>query len=118
MWKHKGVTYASREDLPESLLESWDHHGVQFGYPTCCIKAFRKGEQIRESVFSGTGFLPCKICSRKDPREVLRQIDSNRIVETKFPFHDGKDLLSKSRVIRYHFIQGMRESYEVLPWHE
>ncbi|CAH9014996.1 conserved hypothetical protein [Vibrio phage 501E54-1] len=112
MWIHKGITYNRREDLPESLLQFWEDNGKKFGYPKCCRDAFRKGEQVKSTVFSGTGFLPCKCCNKKDPREVLKSIDNNRELELKFPFLTKEEDMNPHKRIRYEFISNMRESYQ------
>lgn len=41
------------------LYKTW---GAYFSYPQCCVDAFIKEEQYHESVFSGSGFLPCTSC--------------------------------------------------------
>ncbi len=111
MWKYEGVTYNSRSELPDSLLQFWEDNGKEFGYPECCRSAFRKGEQVKETVFSGTGFLPCKCCSKKDPREVLKVIDRNRKLEVPFPFLTVEESMKVRKQIRYEFIRNMRKSY-------
>ena len=68
-------------------VKGWWLHGKYFGYPNCCINALLKGEQQKDSVFSGTGFLPCASCNNKDPFEIMDIINTNRICPNKFkPF--------------------------------
>lgn len=113
MWKYKGVIYNTRSELPDSLLQFWEDNGKEFGYPKCCRDAFLKGDQVKSTVFSGTGFLPCKCCNKKDPREVLKSIDSNRKIDILFPFLTKEEDMSPRKRIRYEFISNMRESYQV-----
>lgn len=80
-------------------MEQYLHFGIMFGYPECCIDSFNKGRYFatmtdeekakhRSSVFHHSGFIPCKSCSEKDPKEVLREIDSRRykVVEVFLPY--------------------------------
>ncbi len=113
MWEHEGIIYNTRAELPDGLLQFWEDNGIEFEYPKCCRDAFRKGEQIKETVFSGTGFLPCKCCSKKDPREVLKSIDSNRRLSVTFPFLTKEEDMNPRKRIRYEFIRNMRKSYQV-----
>lgn len=69
-----------------SLEEQWDYWGHHLGYKPCCVKSFLEGKQIHESVFSGTGFLPCKECDKLPVSEVLSYIDIHRKSKVPFPF--------------------------------
>ena len=65
-------------------LKGWKLFAKYYGYPNCCTEAFLKGNQNRQNIFVGTGFLPCNTCARKDPMEILKIIDTNRICPEKF----------------------------------
>lgn len=88
----------------------WRDWGRKLGYPECCIEAFIKEEQHHFNIFTGTGFLPCKDCNKKDPREVLKYIDSHRQIGLPFPFCERVQLQDKRTLIRNKFIQNMRDS--------
>lgn len=70
--------------MTDSHIKGWWLHGKYYGYPSCCIDALLKGEQNWDNVFVGTGFLPCNSCSKKDPNEVMKIINTNRICPTPF----------------------------------
>ena len=65
-------------------FKGWYLQGKYFGYPNCCIKAFLLGEQSQDSVFSGTAFLPCSECNKKNPLEIVDVINTNRVCPDKF----------------------------------
>ena len=77
-----------------SLQEQWSYWGTHLGYKPCCVEAFLEGKQVHESVFSGTGFLPCKECDKLPVSEVLNYIDTHRDSELPFPFE--KDTFNES----------------------
>lgn len=91
-----------------SHQEQWKYWGVQMGYPSCCIEAFLDGKQQYDSVFHGTGFLPCKCCNKKHPSDVLEYIDKHRLVGYPFPYEDEKSFNSKKKRALYKFIKDMR----------
>lgn len=69
----------------KDLLDYWEATGYELGYSPCCIEAFLKQEQVHTSVFSGTGFLPCKACNKLKPSEVTKDINRRRLVKSNFP---------------------------------
>ena len=71
-----------RKDI--NTLKGWKLFGKYYGYPNCCITALMKGEQHKDNVFVGTGFLPCCSCSNKNPFEIVDIINTNRISPDKF----------------------------------
>lgn len=70
----------------KSPEEQWKYYGKQMGYKSCCIDAFLKGEQVHDSIFSGTGFLPCKECAKLEPKIVLKYIEEHRVEDSTFPY--------------------------------
>lgn len=70
--------------MTKSHLKGWYLQGKYFGYPRCCIEAFLREEQCHDSVFYGTGFLPCKKCNKRDPFEIVEIINTNRVCPEKF----------------------------------
>lgn len=70
--------------MTDSHIKGWWLHGKYYGYPSCCIDAFLEGKQNFHNVFVGTGFLPCNSCSKKDPHEVMKVINTNRVCPTSF----------------------------------
>lgn len=64
--------------------------GIIYGYPKCCIKNFlnnfdKGGNVDYESVFLGTGYVPCKKCATLEENTLLNTIHNNRLVNIKFP---------------------------------
>lgn len=76
-----------------SKLKGWYLHGKYYGYPNCCIEAFLLGKQSQNSVFSGTGFLPCSECNKKNPSEVVKIINTNRVCPEVFSLDDKAVLM-------------------------
>lgn len=89
--------------------QQWEYWGTQMGYPSCCIKAFLDGKQQFDSVFHGTGFLPCKECNKKDPTKLLKHIDKHRLINYPFPYEDEESFNSKKKRTLYKFIDDMRK---------
>ncbi len=63
--------------------------GFMYGYPGCCIEAFEQSRLLepnpqkvfalsRDSIFCGTGFVPCAACRERPEAVVLLQIQSLR----------------------------------------
>lgn len=70
--------------MNSNKLKGWYLHGKYYGYPNCCIEAFLLGQQSQNSVFSGTGFLPCSKCNKKSPLEIVEIINTNRVCPEEF----------------------------------
>lgn len=77
--------------MTEAHIKGWWLHGKYYGYPSCCINAFLRGEQNHDNIFVGTGFLPCNSCSKKDPDEILKIIGTNRVCAK--PFIDNSPII-------------------------
>lgn len=71
-------------------IVAWTMHGIDFGYPSCCIGEFvircikntYKDRETRQ--FDGTGFVPCIKCNELPEADILAFIEANRSVETSF----------------------------------
>tara|TARA_B100000700_G_scaffold264816_1_gene302798 strand:+ start:14442 stop:14795 length:354 start_codon:yes stop_codon:yes gene_type:complete len=64
--------------------------GIIYGYPKCCIKNFlndvdKGGKVDYESVFLGTGYVPCEKCAMLEENTLNNIIHNNRLVNIKFP---------------------------------
>lgn len=72
-------------EVSEDKKLTWVHNGRLYGYPECCIKDFLIVVlPRRDSVFSGTGFIPCEECCKRDPLELVEEIAKNRKVAGDF----------------------------------
>ena len=86
---------ASHQMRDAFLIVRWNHLGVTYGYPPCCIKAFvyRISNQISDSQkgyitqkeLKETGFIPCKECSQKPVSVLVDYINEHRIEKSVFP---------------------------------
>jgi len=73
--------------------------GKHLGYPSCCIKSFRKtigalGNRKGAEAGRGTGFIPCSICAgRVLSGEInLKDLITNRKHNKPFPqFHHNEN---------------------------
>ncbi len=74
----------------EQRLKVWEMWGKYFGFPSCCIEAFLKGEHKKGGYFCGTGFVPCEKCYDKPVEEVMNVIKVNRICPTPFENYGRK----------------------------
>lgn len=80
-----------------AILNTWESFGEHYGYPPCCVAAFRLNwcEETKRAYpdgpFMGTGFIPCIACAAeaaKDfPAWVAKNITPNRKCPTKFGSH-------------------------------
>lgn len=59
--------------------------GKYYGYPDCCISAFKEMVQLRKPMthddphFNGSGYRACAVCAVKPAEEVEREINARRI---------------------------------------
>lgn len=95
--------------MTDSHIKGWWLHGKYYGYPSCCIDAFLKGNQNFHNSFVGTGFLPCNSCSKKDPNEVMKIINTNRICPTLF----GENFVTEDVYFRRDLIWEASKNIEV-----
>lgn len=79
----------------ESVKNGLVKQGNRLGYPKCCIDAYvdmknHGGTQLNhDTVFNGTGYIPCKECAKLDPNELLKIIDAKRSIrELPFPLNN------------------------------
>ena len=71
-------------------LTYWYNTGVHFGFPECCIEAFLEEDyDFPPTSFDGTGYRPCKLCSEKEPEELIKYINANRKHPKPFPDDSG-----------------------------
>ena len=69
--------------------------GRIFGFPECCVEAFCNDREVlsEESVFSGSGFRPCKHCNdNKTQEQIENEIASRRLIPYPF-YHRPQDAL-------------------------
>lgn len=83
--------------LTEAEILWYTKAGKYFGYPSCCIDNVidraKKGWKMtadQKKVNKNTGFVPCKMCSKKIVNGEIKIEDliKNRICKSKFP-HEG-----------------------------
>jgi hypothetical protein len=75
--------------ITESQKEHFKKMGRMFGYPECCINDFLIVElPRRQSEFTGTGYVPCEVCSKKSRQELLDVIAINRKFPKPFPLDE------------------------------
>lgn len=90
------------KEKADELSQTWQHNGLHFGYPQCCIDSFvKRGRIIVESEFhdqpeftenqieatNNTGFIPCATCAdRVVSGEIeLKDLITNRTNSAPFP---------------------------------
>ena len=71
-------------NVDDLTIKGWWLQGKYFGYPNCCIEAFIKDKQQQNSVFLGTGFLPCQKCNKQTPKVLIEKINTNRVCPSLF----------------------------------
>ena len=82
---------AHKKAMIERNSSQWQTYGEYFGYPECCVAAFRMLEHFGKDVeykLNGTGYIPCSVCNEKSEEELLETIAKNRKCPTPFP-EDG-----------------------------
>ena len=91
----------------DNTEHKYDRVGKLMGYPKCCIEAFKSralhGDSANtdlDSVFTFTGYLPCKECAKKDPLELLQVIEENRSAK-KQPFPISGDNLTNLMAVMW-----------------
>lgn len=91
----------------------WVWYGRWFGYPSCCIDAFRDVRRRSvDSVFDGSGFVPCKKCDEtKTQHQLLEEISNRRIAEEPFML-DGSSGYGKNVEGRLKFLKEVLSRYE------
>lgn len=74
----------------------WTFMGKYFGFPECCIDSFCNTEIRENSLFNGTGYVPCPCCNKKihdgnSKKEFIHQINKNRLHNFEFGMRDNTD---------------------------
>lgn len=71
----------------EDSLDKWVILGRFFGYPECCINAFKNFEHIGgdSRKLDGTGYIPCATCNKKSTKFLIDVINKKRISRLPFP---------------------------------
>lgn len=80
---------------------TWEEDGRMFGYPECCIQDFvhrvrtlamsREVTSPRRGEWTGSGFIPCKLCARDIDHLGLKpfveaRIAPRRVIATPFTY--------------------------------
>jgi len=88
--------------------------GIAYGYPECCRTAFdtlshigdhEHFEKFRTSGFLGTGFVPCAECLKKDPHDLVKEINSKRNPKLPlFELHGDVSLMDRVKVVNGGFV--------------
>lgn len=84
------------EDVADQSDDPWWDLGHWFGYPTCCVEAFCRGDHLEmaeeerdEHWWCGTGFVPCKHHMEWDVEKMVEHINMNRSCSKKFAVVTG-----------------------------
>jgi hypothetical protein len=75
--------------------------GTYYGYPECCVRAFRTGQakkfhptlhtSANRNPFTGTGYLPCQTCHEtKTPYQIYQTLCANRQDPAPFPMQSNE----------------------------
>lgn len=73
------------------MSDGWFLSGVYYGYPPCCIEEFIAYAESGnfsdrpDRKLNGTGYVPCKSCNEKSEKELVKDINRNRLHWQKFP---------------------------------
>lgn len=84
-----------QEEYEQYLRDQINANVAHYGYPLCCVEEFYSSRGIHtkefeevyfKGVFYGTGFIPCPTCLKKDPAELIKEINEHRNKSLP-PFH-------------------------------
>lgn len=91
----------------DKIKAAWFINGKKFGYPDCCIQAFLLNPQAMptNTVFTGSGYRICHECNKKDPTEVIMDINKRRDPKIQ-PFLSGFPLQEHTEFFKYAMEQG------------
>jgi hypothetical protein len=70
-------------EITPELREQWIFHGLNYGYPPCCVREFISGQwnyaERNKGPWMGSGFVPCAEC-QPDAREDFIRFVQERIL--------------------------------------